>query len=936
MTTPAQQQLTRFLDDLAADAVPADRDLWPEIERRLREPSVRAPHAQPPVARIAGHDTPAAEPASFAEPGPVREQNRHWSRQWLELAAGIVAIVLAGVLLVGVFGTLPGNERDHGNGPSESGTVDAGRLYVVSQVFGAEEGVEVTVGGRVTAYDAASGVELYAIQTGSQVDAVLSPSGAFLYVSSISTSASGDDLIAFDARTGQELWRRVIHDRVHFLLQLGPSTLAASPDGQRLYIYSSSAPGQAWLQVLDTESRALLGRFDVPYCAADLHISPNGQTLYTLCHGGGMTGLSAAIDLATQEPLRMDPVLPSDVSATSLSPDGRLLYAVSRAKVTIIDLDARTIIEQVPLSADLHPARLLQLVSLSSDGRYLFVGIDSEALPENDGPASNVVAVYDTDTWQEVTRIAADLPITAQTLAAAPGGRAVFAANNSFREGTSIATQSTILTLSIDAAPVVFSERSREEIIRMFTYTGATDTQPDVTVTPSPTPTPGADDCTVTPTGSAPPDLSQAAFTDTWYSGNGLWAGLGPELEGIWGEGHNRVLWWRQNPQPLAVTGRRLDGDAPPLEVRIFDGYAGMSHQITSVIVPTPGCWQVTATSGDQHLTLTLDVVPYGETAPGRRDQELNARYAALREEQTPYPIPDTCPVTTWIGPETLGIGIPDARYRIDGDGLTLGQDVGLLFDGVANAVYWIAGSDISMDDALRGAIQVDARHALDPYVRVRSEVGEQIGYRSVEGGMSRSWFGKLTFPTPGCWTLQATIGPYVLDAVVYVYPQRARSGVVAPNPELNTPTPATSERPANPDIPWLTPEQEAEASARALDDPDVTALIAGISGVYVEEVGLMHEGREQIGGAVVLRWEAPVTLAGAWLVARWDCVAEDSDLPYTILRHHATYSNVTALIVHVDLRYGKVFGISTWPDAVAETIEWPPPGNAECDGGEP
>jgi hypothetical protein len=58
----------------------------------------------------------------------------------------------------------------------------------------------------------------------------------------------------------------------------------------------------------------------------------------------------------------------------------------------------------------------------------------------------------------------------------------------------------------------------------------------------------------------------------------------------------------------LKVTGRRLDGFAPPLltlaATNAFPGPAGA--MLTGVYVPTPGCWQITGDYEGQKLSFVV------------------------------------------------------------------------------------------------------------------------------------------------------------------------------------------------------------------------------------------------------------------------------------------------------------------------------------------
>jgi hypothetical protein len=67
--------------------------------------------------------------------------------------------------------------------------------------------------------------------------------------------------------------------------------------------------------------------------------------------------------------------------------------------------------------------------------------------------------------------------------------------------------------------------------------------------------------------------------------------------------------WWRGTRGKLTITGRRLDGDAPPLEAGIPDGYGPIGFVPSGILFPTEGCWEVTGTVGEARLTFVTLVV---------------------------------------------------------------------------------------------------------------------------------------------------------------------------------------------------------------------------------------------------------------------------------------------------------------------------------------
>jgi hypothetical protein len=74
------------------------------------------------------------------------------------------------------------------------------------------------------------------------------------------------------------------------------------------------------------------------------------------------------------------------------------------------------------------------------------------------------------------------------------------------------------------------------------------------------------------------------------------------------GEG-NKVGWFRPVGAELEITGKRLDGSAPPLEAHVPCCYP-TRFQATGIYFPTEGCWEVTAKAGDSELSFVVRVEP--------------------------------------------------------------------------------------------------------------------------------------------------------------------------------------------------------------------------------------------------------------------------------------------------------------------------------------
>jgi hypothetical protein len=75
------------------------------------------------------------------------------------------------------------------------------------------------------------------------------------------------------------------------------------------------------------------------------------------------------------------------------------------------------------------------------------------------------------------------------------------------------------------------------------------------------------------------------------------------------GEEGNKVGWFRPAGAELTISGRRLDGEAPPLQAEATCCYP-TRFQASGVYFPTEGCWEVTAEAEDRKLWFVVWVEP--------------------------------------------------------------------------------------------------------------------------------------------------------------------------------------------------------------------------------------------------------------------------------------------------------------------------------------
>lgn len=129
--------------------------------------------------------------------------------------------------------------------------------------------------------------------------------------------------------------------------------------------------------------------------------------------------------------------------------------------------------------------------------------------------------------------------------------------------------------------------------------------------------------CPVTqPNGSLPP--GEETLSEN-YLGNGqLWTVLWPAgTTVIVPEADGRLAmkfpWWRAVSGGLTISGRQLDGAAPPLSADIPDGYGETGFQASAIFFPAPGCWEITGRAGEASLTFVTRVVVAEPQADAQR-----------------------------------------------------------------------------------------------------------------------------------------------------------------------------------------------------------------------------------------------------------------------------------------------------------------------------
>jgi len=134
----------------------------------------------------------------------------------------------------------------------------------------------------------------------------------------------------------------------------------------------------------------------------------------------------------------------------------------------------------------------------------------------------------------------------------------------------------------------------------------------------APTPTAVAA-CNVTsPNGLTPPARpadpqgygNGRLWTSLWTNGVVIFKAGGPGAMNDDGSLEMKWPWDRgDGVGQLVITGRRLDAPGPPLRSSVNQSYGDTGFQPSTLIFPSPGCWEVTGTVGSAALTFVTSVI---------------------------------------------------------------------------------------------------------------------------------------------------------------------------------------------------------------------------------------------------------------------------------------------------------------------------------------
>ncbi len=217
-----------------------------------------------------------------------------------------------------------------------------------------------------------------------------------------------------------------------------------------------------------------------------------------------------------------------------------------------------------------------------------------------------------------------------------------------------------------------------------------------------------------------------------------------PKVSSLWFAGQMTEVMWYGASLPIRLTGEQLDGNATVGPIESTD--APNQIQWTNFTIPVPGCWELTGSTGESTLTITVEVLPSSE----RPDIATIQNYYDAR----PYEAPASCVISPWSGPDIRG-NSSYAHFWLEGEGIS--AEVPGLFIANLQQSMGIYGTGV-VDAAVVSARNLDSANG--EAVRASTSIWN-----------TNARLASFIFTSPGCWELDIETPATRAAFVVYVYP---------------------------------------------------------------------------------------------------------------------------------------------------------------------
>ncbi len=718
---------------------------------------------------------------------------------------------------------------------------------------------------RLIGWDLGSGGQVLDLALQPTSDAIVSPDGTRLFV------GSGGALLSIDLATGREDWRVAWAHRTAVPADQGPTALAASSDGFRLYV-RSSAPrgpdtGDHFVQMFDARSGESLGEIpNAGGCAGRMHVA--GVWLWIVCHGNTPTevintetGERRTVDAISGTIIASEKVPSADILAVLMLVDGTYevrTFAMQRQHDLALEGGTVALVGSDALT-------LLELFGLSSDGRTMAfgVGLDSGA----DGPEASQLFLQSRLPWENVGVLTPSLPINVRDLVFVPNSTDVVYAGwdgsqTHLERAAQDGTTSSVALTSLRLTRIVGVSVNRHYSGNPSKYSCIETAHTYIDI--------------------AQPDGRRVIFG---YPGTGMHLGIGPEAG--WFDGGTLVTWELDVPGevqvelwPLSHEPGTYATSVTPIDVSA-DG-----RQQRMVLDLEARCWEIRATAGDATFRAVVRVHPAPDIAVNAWDL-LAAEQR--RADLTPYPVPDTCEVSD------LGVYLRSANGTEAWQFGWVRLPDGVLFAG-ANPVV-LADLVAKGNAESPPAFSIVATHESGVQQMLDVEELRSDGSQHFDWRVYRTWLATLTFDQPGCWTLDVDTGEITDISIVYVYPEPVAAVLDLRRSEraaLLTDAPASCAATA-----WVGPVWRVQATDAGVYWLDGAGLTLGTRlGTLVVGENTVDWLRAYAPDDGVLRADTPITLSGTRLDPRVG--VEDSFTLNTVVANGWTDQGV-ASSAHVE-----------------------------------
>ena len=225
------------------------------------------------------------------------------------------------------------------------------------------------------------------------------------------------------------------------------------------------------------------------------------------------------------------------------------------------------------------------------------------------------------------------------------------------------------------------------------------------------------------------------------------------------------TISWYGTAAPIQLTGKQLDGDAEfgPVEPR----QTANLLQWTDVVIPAPGCWTLTGTSGDDTLEITVEVLPIDQ----RPDVILIESYYDAR----PYDAPETCAISAWTGPGIRGVNVEATDHRFPDPTGQAARGA-----GSTSAHYWLESSGIAAEvpglfianrQQSMGIFGPDVSEGIDVLGRKADSSLPEMFEATTTIWNNNARLANFSFPSSGCWDFTIATPTTTATFTVFVYP---------------------------------------------------------------------------------------------------------------------------------------------------------------------